>query len=194
MGSSTITVVLVHGATSDTSNWDAVIERLARDGVRAVAAASRMHGLSDDGAHVADLVRRVDGPVVLVGHSYGGMVITQAATDAGDVEALVYVAAIAPDTGESWAELVALPPEGTVGAIPEHVLRDPLPTTTPGWRTLPSWFVYGDADRILPPSAVAFTAERAGARGTTLVEGASHALHVSRPDVVTRTIVAAIAG
>lgn len=193
MSNSTITVVLVHGAFTDTSSWNGVIARLARNGVRAVAAPTPLRGLSTDSDYVVDLVRDIDGPVVLTGHSYGGMVITQAAPEAGNVEALVYVAAVAPDTGESWADLAALPSGGTFDATPERALHEPLTTTTPGWRTLPSWFVYGGADRTLPPATIAFTAERAGARDTIRVEDASHALHVSRPDVVTRTIVAAIA-
>lgn len=231
------TVVLVHGAFAENSSWSGVMGRLAQDGVRASAVANPLRSLTGDAGYVADLVRGVDGPVVLVGHSYGGMVITQAAVGAGNVRALVYVGAFAPDTGESAAQLTDLYPGSSLGAavsgipltsggtdlsirpelfheqfcadadeatgslmaatqraITDLALSEPLPTRTPAWRSVPSWFVYGGADRNIPPAALAFFAARAGSRGTTVVEDASHAVGVSRPDAVARTILAAITG
>jgi pimeloyl-ACP methyl ester carboxylesterase len=109
------TVVLVHGAFAESSSWNGVIARLASEGITSVAAANPLRGLADDAAAVADVVRTIDGPVVLVGHSYGGMVISNLAGDAGDIMALVYVAAFAPDAGESASELSLRFPGSTLG-------------------------------------------------------------------------------
>ncbi|MBB4689194.1 alpha/beta fold hydrolase [Amycolatopsis jiangsuensis] len=103
------TVVLVHGAWADSSGWAGVITRLTKAGYPVVAAGNPLRGLAIDTAAVKDVLRGIEGPIVLVGHSYGGAVITNAAAGDRDVKALVYVAALAPDAGESLADLSAQP-------------------------------------------------------------------------------------
>ena len=110
------TVVLVHGAFADSGTWGGVIARLQADGYTAVAAANPLRSLSSDATFVAGVVKSIHGPVVLVGHSYGGSVITNAATSADNVKALVYVSALAPDGGESAFDLIGKFPGSLVGA------------------------------------------------------------------------------
>ncbi|HEX6525950.1 MAG TPA: alpha/beta hydrolase [Streptosporangiaceae bacterium] len=112
------TVVLVHGAWADSSSWDGVIERLRAAGYPVVAAADPLAGLDQDSASVASLLRSIKGPIVLAGHSYGGAVITNAAAGNPNVKALVYVAAFAPDTGESVGDLIARPVPDPIAALP----------------------------------------------------------------------------
>jgi pimeloyl-ACP methyl ester carboxylesterase len=99
------TVVLVHGAFADASGWNGVIERLQADGVQVTAPANPLRGISIDSAYIASLLDQIPGPVLAVGHSYGGAVITNAATKANNVVGLVYVAAFAPDEGEPLADI-----------------------------------------------------------------------------------------
>jgi pimeloyl-ACP methyl ester carboxylesterase len=94
------TVVLVHGAFADGSSWNEVIERLLAEGVQVTAPANPLRGISIDSAYIANFLEQIPGPVLAVGHSYGGAVITNAATNANNVVGLVYVAAFAPDEGE----------------------------------------------------------------------------------------------
>jgi len=101
------TVVLVHGAFADSTSWNGVVEKLKKDGYPVVAAANPLRGLSSDAAYVRNIVASIDGPVVLAGHSYGGAVITNAATGNPQVKGLVYLAAFVPDQGESANELAA---------------------------------------------------------------------------------------
>lgn len=95
------TVVLVHGAWADSSSWKGVVNRLQSEGYPVVAPAVPLRGLSSDASYLSDYLKTISGPIVLVGHSYGGSVITQAATGNSHVSALVYVAAFAPDKGET---------------------------------------------------------------------------------------------
>ncbi|MFJ6837888.1 alpha/beta fold hydrolase [Streptomyces sp. NPDC091209] len=95
------TVVLVHGAFADSSSWNGVTSRLERQGYPVIAVANPLRGLADDSAYLSSILDTVPGPVVLVGHSYGGAVITDAATGHPNVKALVYIAAFAPDQGET---------------------------------------------------------------------------------------------
>jgi pimeloyl-ACP methyl ester carboxylesterase len=97
---SPLTVVLVHGAFADSSSWNGVTERLQGKGVQVMAAANPLRGISIDSAYVASVFAQIPGPVLAVGHSYGGAVISNAATGAQNVVGLVYVAAFAPDEGE----------------------------------------------------------------------------------------------
>ena len=97
----TCTIVLVHGAFAESASWDRVIRELDGTGHDVIAAANPLRGLAADAQSVTDLVSSIDGPVVLVGHSYGGAVITNVDGNAGDITGLVYVAAFAPDHGES---------------------------------------------------------------------------------------------
>jgi pimeloyl-ACP methyl ester carboxylesterase len=94
------TVVLVHGAFADASSWNGVITRLQNEGVPVIAPANPLRGISADAAYLAAVIEQIEGPVLAVGHSYGGAVITNAATNAENVVGLVYVAAFAPDEGE----------------------------------------------------------------------------------------------
>ena len=95
------TVVLVHGAFADASGWNGVITRLRANGVPLIAPANPLRGIAADSAYIAAVLSQIEGPVVAVGHSYGGAVITNAATEAKNVVGLVYVAAFAPDEGET---------------------------------------------------------------------------------------------
>jgi pimeloyl-ACP methyl ester carboxylesterase len=106
-GRSRPTIVLVHGAFADSSSWNGVVARLLRDGYPVIGAANPLRGVASDAAYVADVLRTVTGPIVLFGHSYWGSVITNAARGNANVTALVYVAAFAPDSGESAGGLLA---------------------------------------------------------------------------------------
>ncbi len=98
---SSATIVLVHGAWADGSSWNGVIPQLTRDGYRVRAIPNLLRLLPNDAANVASVLATISGPIILVGHSYGGAVITNAATGNSNVKALVYVDAFAPDEGES---------------------------------------------------------------------------------------------
>ncbi|GGV03808.1 alpha/beta hydrolase [Streptomyces litmocidini] len=110
------TIVLEHGAFADASSWDGVVERLQRAGYPVVAAANPLRGPATDAAYLRSVVEHIDGPVVLVGHSYGGTVISQAATGLEEkVKALVYIAAFLPDAGENSLGLTNKFPGSTLG-------------------------------------------------------------------------------
>jgi pimeloyl-ACP methyl ester carboxylesterase len=108
------TIVLVHGAFAESASWDRVIRHLEDAGHDVIAAANPLRGLAADAQSVTDLVSTVDGPVVLVGHSYGGAVITNVDGNAGEITGLVYVAAFAPDHGESANTLAQRFPGSTL--------------------------------------------------------------------------------
>ncbi|ONI75710.1 alpha/beta hydrolase [Kribbella sp. ALI-6-A] len=229
------TIVLVHGAFAESASWNGVIERLRAESLDVVAVANPLRGLAEDATYVRDVIAGIGGSVVLVGHSYGGMVITEAATDNASVLALVYVDAFAPEHGESAFELSAKFPGSTLGEaltvypvssggnelvirqdkfhhqfaadvpagqaalmaatqrpVTEKALTDPLPTDSPAWRTIPSWFVISDQDLNIPVAAHRYFAERAGARATREVPGGSHALSVSQPAEVAAGILDAV--
>lgn len=109
------TIVLVHGAFAESSSWDGVIQYLQAQGYPTIAAANPLRSLTGDAEFVASVVKSIEGPVVLVGHSYGGSVITQAAIGLENVHALVYVAAFAPEEGENAIELSGRFPGSTLG-------------------------------------------------------------------------------
>ena len=109
------TIVLVHGAFADSSSWNGVITSLQKDGYKTVAVANPLRSVSNDARAVSDVVGSITGPVVLVGHSYGGQVITNAVKGHDNVKSLVFVAAFAPDAGEAAAELAGKFPGGTLG-------------------------------------------------------------------------------
>ncbi|HEX5165524.1 MAG TPA: alpha/beta hydrolase [Thermomicrobiales bacterium] len=100
-----VTVVLVHGAFADSSSWTGVIERLQAVGVRVIAPPNPLRGAAHDAAYIASFLDQISGPVLVVGHSYGGVVITNAASMAKNVVGLIYVAAFAPDEGETLLEI-----------------------------------------------------------------------------------------
>jgi pimeloyl-ACP methyl ester carboxylesterase len=111
------TVVLVHGAFADGSSWNAVIERLDDSGVAVTAVANPLRGISIDSAYVAGVFEQIPGPVVAVGHSYGGAVISNAAAHAYNVVSLVFVAAFAPDEGERLGEVSAASKDSILGTV-----------------------------------------------------------------------------
>ncbi|TYK53625.1 alpha/beta hydrolase [Actinomadura decatromicini] len=132
------TVVLVHGGFADASGWNGVIKRLRRDGYPTLAPANPLRGLPVDAPYIASVLKSVKGPIVLVGHSYGGAVITNAAAGNPNVKALVYVAAFAPDQGEQLGVLLNKYPGSLIG---ESVQGVPYPL--PGGKT--------GIDLYLPP-------------------------------------------
>lgn len=109
------TIVLVHGAFADSSSWNGVIINLQKDGYKTVAVANPLRSVSNDARLVSDVVGSIEGPVVLVGHSYGGQIISNAANGHDNIKSLVYVAAFAPDSGESASDLAGRFPGGTLG-------------------------------------------------------------------------------
>jgi pimeloyl-ACP methyl ester carboxylesterase len=118
----TATVVLVHGAFADASSWNGVITRLQAKGVPVTAPANPLRGIAADSAYLASVLEQIDGPVLAVGHSYGGAVITNAATDASNVVGLVYVAAFAPDEGELLGAVEAGSKDSVLNSalVPRH--------------------------------------------------------------------------
>jgi pimeloyl-ACP methyl ester carboxylesterase len=117
------TIVLVHGAFAESASWNRVVDQLVAAGDRVIAAANPLRGVASDAAAVSDIVRAIDGPVVLVGHSYGGAVITNVDADAGEIVGLVYVAAFAPEPGETCFGLSGMFPGSTLGDTLEPVPR-----------------------------------------------------------------------
>ncbi|MFG3297032.1 alpha/beta fold hydrolase [Streptomyces sp. NPDC048179] len=115
------TVVLVHGAFADATSWNGVIKKLRHDGYPVVAVANPLCSLSGDSAYLKDVLAGIDGPVVLAGHSYGGSVISNAATGDKNVKALVYLAAFLPEKGESAIDLSGKFPGSTLGDAPRSV-------------------------------------------------------------------------
>jgi pimeloyl-ACP methyl ester carboxylesterase len=102
---SQLTVVLVHGAFADASCWNGVIERLQAAGMQVAAPPNPLRGIAHDSAYIRSFIEQIPGPVLAVGHSYGGAVITNAVTDAENVVGLVYVAAFAPEEGETLGQI-----------------------------------------------------------------------------------------
>jgi pimeloyl-ACP methyl ester carboxylesterase len=115
------TVVLVHGAFADSSSWNGVVARLRGEGYPVIAAANPLRSLAGDAAYVTAVLQAVTGPVILVGHSYGGSVITNAARGNPGVKALVYIAGFAPDAGETALELSNKFPGSTLGPTLEQL-------------------------------------------------------------------------
>ncbi len=109
------TVVLVHGAFAESSSWNPVIAELLKDGYPVIAAANPLRSVKGDASYLTSILSSIPGDVVLVGHSYAGLVMTQAAADAPNVKSLVYVAGYAPEVGESAASISSRFPEGTLG-------------------------------------------------------------------------------
>src|SRR3954454_13507844 len=139
------TIVLVHGAWADASSWNAVTSELQSQGFTVLAPTNLLRGVAIDAPYVASfLAQRTSGPVVLAGHSYGGFVITNAATGGGDVKALVYVDAFIPDEGETVFQIL-----GGSGSA----LDVPDPTTVldlAGYPGAPE----GDVEAFLKPDTV----------------------------------------
>jgi pimeloyl-ACP methyl ester carboxylesterase len=124
------TIVLEHGAWADTSSWNGVIKRLQAGGYTVYAPPNPLQGLTYDSAFLADFLHTISGPIVLVGHSYGGAVITNAATGDPQVKALVYVDAFAPAQGQTLAQLLASIPGSC--AVPANLNVVPFPGAPSG--------------------------------------------------------------
>ena len=124
------TIVLEHGAWANTASWEAVIQRLQADGYTVYAPPNPLQGLTYDSGYLADFLHSISGPIVLVGHSYGGAVITNAATGDPQVKALVYVDAFAPAQGQTLAQLLASVPGSC--AVPANLNVVPFPGAPSG--------------------------------------------------------------
>jgi pimeloyl-ACP methyl ester carboxylesterase len=161
------TVVLVHGAWANNASWAGVIERLQSDGYTVYAPPNPLRSLKGDAAFVADYLRTIPGPIVLVGHSYGGMVITNAATRDPNVKALVYVDAFAPAAGESALGLDSTRPGSALGAGPQKVFNfAPFPGAAKGDAELyvkPSVFVRAFANDLPKKTGAMLAATQAPA-------------------------------
>jgi pimeloyl-ACP methyl ester carboxylesterase len=225
------TIILVHGAWADSSSWNGVVDLLLKDGYDVRALPNTLRGLEADAAVISTYLKTVPGPVVLVGHSYGGSVITVASANSPNVKALVYVDAFAPEAGESCqSELASAPPPP-----PDFTIAVPLPTPVAndvdlyvnpkyfgavfasaeppdvaarlaatqrpfasraftdkapsaiGWKTIPSWYVIGDADRVIPPATQLMFATRAKSK-VYHVPGGDHPSMIGHPEVTVAAI------
>jgi pimeloyl-ACP methyl ester carboxylesterase len=203
---------------------------MEKDRFHVIAAANPLRGVASDAAAVSAVVKSVKGPVILVGHSYGGAVITEAANGNANVKALVYVSAFAPEAGETslgltgkfpgstLADTLAPPvvlgngvtdlyidqskfPQQFAADVPAEQARLMAATQRPvaqsalteatgvaAWKAVPSYWIYGTADRNIPPAVTKFMAERAKSRDTVAIDGASHAVMVSHPKQVASLI------
>src|SRR5262245_28374900 len=122
------TIVLVHGAWADAAGWSGVISRLQADGYTVWAIPNPLRGVSSDAAYVASVLNTIPGPIVLVAHSYGGFVITNAATGNPNVKALVYIDGFAPDEGETGFQLLGMqPPPGQRESCVSNAVLNPVP-------------------------------------------------------------------
>jgi pimeloyl-ACP methyl ester carboxylesterase len=230
------TVVLVHGAFADSSSWNGVIGPLRDAGHPVIAAANPLRRLASDTEAVADVVRAVDGPVVLAAHSYGGMVISNVPADAGDIVGLVYANGFAPEPGEHSFQLAGMFPGSILGPetsrsvprsdgttdlyvaadsfhdvfcqdVPEaqaalmavtqrpatqEALTDPS-GDHPLWKDVPSWFLIGEEDHVIPAELQHYMARRARAHRTLEIPGGSHAITVSHPRATAEQILEAAA-
>jgi len=225
-------IVLVHGAWADASCWNGVITQLHTAGYTVYAPPNPLRGLASDAATIATFVKSIFGPVILVGHSYGGAVISVASPNDPNVKALVYVDGFAPDEGESCLSILASSPpppadlftpvpfatggDADVYFTPQYygavfasdvpaamssimavtqrpltasALNDKAPSAE-GWKTIPSWYVLGDLDLVIPPPVQLMMAQRAKAQ-ITHVQG-SHPSMIQHPEATVDAIMAAI--
>jgi pimeloyl-ACP methyl ester carboxylesterase len=225
------TIVLVHGAWADASSFDAVARQLQKAGYTVYAPPNELRSLASDAAVISTFVKTIKGPVILVGHSYGGEVISVASVGNPNVKALVYIDAFAPDAGESPGSLLAAypsPPKDFFTPLPFAggvdiyitqkyygpvfasdvpaveaaamaaeqrpltlaALTDKAPDEE-GWKTLPSWYVVGDDDLVIPPALQLKMAQRAKAH-ISHTPG-SHPSMIEHPDATVAAIMAAMA-
>ena len=224
-----IPIILVHGGFVDGSGWESVYKILRKDGYSVAIVQHPTISLADDVAATRRIVHAQPGPVILVGHSYGGVVITEAGNDP-KVVGLVYIAGWVPDKGESVSSLIEelikkgppggpvppiLPPQdgfllldkakfpasfaGDVDAARAEFMADSqVPwglaalsgsISEPAWKSKQSWYLVATEDRMIPPAAQRFMAQRAGA--TAVEVAGSHAIYVSQPAAVANLIVQA---
>ncbi|MFC8391386.1 alpha/beta fold hydrolase [Streptomyces sp. NPDC057238] len=177
------TVVLVHGAWADDSGWDEVIRSLRAEGYPVVATANPLRGLTGDSAYLAARLKTIEGPVVLVGHSYGGAVITNAAAGNPDVKSLVYIAAFAPDKGETALELAAKHPGSHLTDDPDA----PLPTAL---AAVPLGGGPADVDTYIKPDKFSdvFLSDRLEAGRAAVLAARQRPAHVATSAEVTRAV------
>jgi pimeloyl-ACP methyl ester carboxylesterase len=149
------TIVLVHGAWADSSGWNDSIKRLQNEGYTALAVANPLRSLHGDAAYLSSVLASITGPIVLVGHSYGGMVLTNAATGNPNVKALVYIAAFAPDQGEKQIDLILKNPGSQIG--PDTLTFRPYPGGLDSYIT-PSVFHRVFAHDVPPNTAAVMAA------------------------------------
>jgi pimeloyl-ACP methyl ester carboxylesterase len=158
------TVVLVHGAWADGSSWDKVTAKLQHDGYRVVTPPDLLSGVSTDALNLRAYLDTVTGPIILVGHSYGGMVISNAALGDKQIKALVYVDAYIPDQGDSVFSLTSAVPGSVFAADPSTLFNQvPIPGTDGKAADLyvkPSIFGQAFTGKSLPASEVAVLAAR----------------------------------
>ena len=223
-----LNIVLVHGSFADGSGWEGVYIILKRHGHNVSVVQNPTSSLADDVAVTTLALDALDGPALLVGHSYGGAVITEAGNHSR-VVGLVYIAAFAPNDGESVNTLIANPPPGAPvppilppangylfldkakfaeafagdvdldqaafmadSQVPWGVDALGGTISKAAWKTKPSWYLVTKDDRMIPPDAQRMMAKRAGA--TVSETQGSHAIYVSRPEVVAELIAKAASG
>src|SRR6266550_2610614 len=158
------TIVLVHGAFADGSSWQRVIPILQRDGYNVIAVQNPLTSLAADVETTKRVVDAQTGPVVLVGHSYGGAVITAAAAGSSNVKTRVFAATQKPIIGSVF------------GAAPDQA----------AWKTIPSWYLVSQDDKAINPDLERFYAKRMNARTTEIKS--SHVPFISHPADVARLI------
>src|SRR6266550_4671669 len=204
------TIVLVHGAFADGSSWQRVIPILQRDGYNVIAVQNPLTSLAADVETTKRVVDAQTGPVVLVGHSYGGAVIIAAAAGSSNVKSLVYIAAFAPEVGEAIGAFgdkypaplgAALRPDKagflyvdpaqfhTVFAATQKPIIGSVFGAAPdqaAWKTIPSWYLVSQDDKAINPDLERFYAKRMNARTTEIKS--SHVPFISHPADVARLI------
>jgi pimeloyl-ACP methyl ester carboxylesterase len=232
----TTKVVLVHGAWVDASSWNGVIEHLQAEGLTVFAVPNPLRGPSSDTAYLAGILKTISGPIILVGHSYGGAVVTNAGTGNPSVEALIYMDAFVPDQGESLLQLATTPPpsgqegsclagnpatkfntvplsgdldlyiqpdlfsscfandlpakQSAVLAVSQRPVTQRIieePSGTPAWKTIPSFYLIGTLDKVIPPYAQLFMAQRAKSQISYVK--ASHLSIISNPHAAADLII-----
>jgi pimeloyl-ACP methyl ester carboxylesterase len=222
------TVVLIHGAFADASSWSGEVTQLEHDGYQVIAPAVPLRGLASDSAYITSLVLSISGPVVLVGHSYGGAVATEvAANDPGQVKAIVYAAAFIPIAGESVLQLGSEFPgsllsTATINIVPvpggadfylkpadfraafaadrgqadaaeaaatqrplaQAAAVEPAAANVPAG--IPLYAIVANQDKMIPPAAETFMAQRAGATISTV--DSAHDMPVTHPRQIVSVI------
>jgi pimeloyl-ACP methyl ester carboxylesterase len=231
------TVVLVHGAFADASGFNDMITLLGAAGFPVIAPANPLRDVAGDAAYISSVLDTITGPIILVGHSYGGIVITNAARGHDNVKALVYLGAFAPGQGESALRLAGQFPGSELGEallarhyplpdgtndgvdgyitadkfrevfaadLPAYKTRQMAATQRPGsvtglsdgsgepaWKTVPSWYLIPKQDKVIPPAAQRFMAERAGSKVREI--NSSHVVMMSHPAAATAVVLSAYA-
>jgi pimeloyl-ACP methyl ester carboxylesterase len=215
-------IILVHGGFVDGSGWEGVYEILKKDGYDVAIVQNPTTSLADDVAATRRAIAAAKGSVTLVGHSYGGVVVSEVGTDP-KVAAIVYITAFAPDAGESVSSLIANPPKGAPvppilppvdgflfldrakfadsfaadvrpglasfmadSQVPWGIAALEGKVTAPAWKVKPAYYLVATDDKMIPPPAQRQMAQRAKAE---IAEAAgSHAIYVSKPEIVAQFI------